>query len=421
MQIELEKGRTSVGFTLSEKKILGVLLGKDVPGITEEAIAEIISDGIKQHAPPGVSGMKTLIIIPDDTRLWARGDLFVPVIVKALFDLGLCADKVKILIALGSHRDIEEEKFALLVGDYAAAHVEILNSANRDESRLEFLGETQRNTRIQLTKEAVEAEHVIIYGGVLHHMLAGYGGGRKYIFPGIAGYNGIQQNHSLAMQEDGSPHPLVCQTQLAGNPVHEDIMEVAELFLENRTCTYAAIAANGKGEIFHAEVGSLQETFLNSCKKLDDVCCAPVSAKGDFALISAGGHRADGQLYQATKALFNCVNVVKEGGKILFVAGCSEGAGNSIFSEMLTRYKGDKKTLGKNLTHSFNMPSYVAFRVLDLLDRFEVSLVSDLSSEQTEDLGFKYVEDLKIYVNNLQGKGYVIPYAENILPVIDAV
>ncbi len=421
MQLELEKGHTRVRFALAEHKVLGNLLGKDVPGIEEEIISGIISDGIKQQAPPGISEMKTAVIIPDDTRLWARGDLYVPVILQALFDLGVPPDKIKIVIALGTHKDITEEKFALLAGNFSKEHVEILNSANRDEARLVFFCETTRKTEVQLTREAVEAEHVIIYGGVLHHMLAGYGGGRKYILPGIAGYNSIQQNHSLAMQEDGSPHPAVCQARLTGNPVHEDSAEVAKLFLETRSCTYAAIAANGKGEIFHAEVGPLEKTFLSSCEKLDEVCCAPVPVKGDFALISAGGHRTDGQLYQATKALFNSENVVKEGGKILFVAACYEGVGNNIFAETLKSYKGDKKSLGMKLTHSFNMPSYVAFRVLDLLDRFEVSLISDFTPKQTEDFGFKYVKDLQIYVNNLPGKGYVIPYAENILPVINVV
>jgi nickel-dependent lactate racemase len=54
-----------------------------------------------------------------------------------------------------------------------------------------------------------------------------------------------------------------------------------------------------------------------------------VPRKGDFALISAGGHRTDRQLYQATKALFNATKVVKEGGAVLFVAGCGEGVGNA--------------------------------------------------------------------------------------------
>jgi nickel-dependent lactate racemase len=158
---------------------------------------------------------------------------------------------------------------------------------------------------------------------------------------------------------------------------------------------------------------------MDGCKKLDQACCIHVPQKGDFALISAGGHRTDGQLYQSTKALFNAVNIVKEGGNILFVAGCSQGVGNETFSSVLYTFKNDPQKLGKELAQNFNMPSYIAFRVMDILKRFNVTLMSDFSKSQTEALGFKYTYTIETYIKNLKGKGYIIPFAENILPVLD--
>jgi nickel-dependent lactate racemase len=158
---------------------------------------------------------------------------------------------------------------------------------------------------------------------------------------------------------------------------------------------------------------------MNGCKKLDQACCIKVPQKGDFALISAGGHRADGQLYQSTKAIFNAVNIVKKGGDILFVAGCSQGVGNEIFSSVLTSFKDNSEKLGKELVVNFNMPSYVAFRVMDILKRFNVTLVSDLSESRTRGLGFNFTQTIDNYIQNLKGKGYIIPFAENILPVLD--
>ncbi|MBW2655335.1 MAG: hypothetical protein JRC91_10490, partial [Deltaproteobacteria bacterium] len=54
------------------------------------------------------------------------------------------------------------------------------------------------------------------------------------------------------MKKDGSPHPLVRQAKLWGNPINEDTTEAADLFLKDKTCTYVALAANGMGDIFHA-------------------------------------------------------------------------------------------------------------------------------------------------------------------------
>lgn len=65
------------------------------------------------------------------------------------------------------------------------------------------------------------------------------------------------------------------------------------------------------------------------------------------------------------------------------------------------------------------MPAYVAYRVADLLNRFEVTLVSNFSKTETERYGFNYLDNPADFVEKLTGKGYVIPYAENILPVLD--
>ena len=416
MKIDLEKGRTHVTVDLPDKKLLSVIQGKNVPSLSMDQAAAVIQKGIRNTAPPGIASQKTVVIIPDDTRLWARGDLFVPAIIQVLANLGVPDDRITVIIALGTHAPIPESQFPGLAGQASVSRVRICSSAGLDPSRLVEIGTTSRGTCLTMTREAVEADHIIIFGGVLHHLIAGFGGGRKYILPGIAGYDSIQQNHSLAFDETGRPHPLVRQAVTRGNPVHEDMMEGADLFLQDKTACYAAVAANGAGEIFYAAAGDLHPTFDKGCQALDRACCVAVPEKGDFALVSAGGFRTDGQLYQATKALFNMVDVVKDGGSILFAAGCDQGVGNSEFANALQTYRTCPKELGKALTRSFHMPSYVAFRLMDLLNRFAVSLVSDLPDDLVRDLGFTTVTDIQAWTASLTGKGYVIPFGENILP-----
>lgn len=418
MKIKLEKGHTSLCFSVPDEKIIDLITGKDVPAISHDVIQQIISKGIQTHSPENIAQKKIVVIIPDNTRLWARGDVLVPQIVKTLFKLGVLRDNIKIIIALGTHEDMDKEQFPRLAGEYCTKRVEILNSANRNKERLVYIGDTHKGTQLSITKEAVKADHIIIFGGILHHMAAGFGGGRKYILPGIAGYESIQQNHGLTIQRDGTPHPLVRQAQLAGNPVNEDLNDAAAIFLKDKTSTYVAVAANAVGDIFHAAVGPLDETFMEGCKRLDQACCVQVPRKGDFALISTGGYRMDGQLYQSTKALFNAVNVVKEGGEILFIAACSKGVGNLVFSSVLKKYRNHPETVGKALAGQFDMPSYVAYRVMDILNRFAVTLVSDLDKNETEALGFEYAGHVESYIQQLKGEGYVIPFAENILPLV---
>lgn len=420
MEIKLKKGHSSINSSIPEDMIIDVLKGKDIQGLDHEYIKKSISEGIKQFSPKDIIKKKIVIIVPDNTRLWARGDVFVPVIVKTLLDLGVSEKSIKIIIALGTHSDLEHDLFPSLVGDFCVKTIDILNSANQNNARLEYFGKTRRNTELFITKEACDADHIIIFGGVLHHLIAGFGGGRKYILPGIAGYDSIQQNHSLAFLKDGSPHPMVKPGQVKGNPVNEDMEEAAETFFKGKTASYVAIAANGAGDIFHVGIGPLNKTFKNGCKELNNACTEKILQKGDFALISAGGHRTDGQLYQATKALFNAANAVREKGKILFVAEAEQGVGNIFFKRSLEKYKNNPGELGKRLVKAFDMPSYVAFRLIDILQRFDVALISNFSKTDTEKLGFTYADNIEKYIKSLKGKGYIIPFAENILPVSDA-
>ncbi len=419
MKIKLEKGHTHLDLNIPDEKVLGTILGEDVPPMSHDTIKEIIANGIESNCPPDIHNKSITIIIPDDTRLWARGDIFVPVIVQTLVNMGVSYGSIKIIIALGTHADMNDSQFSQLAGSDCIGRVQILNSANQNQERLVHIGTTPRGTRVSITKEAVESDHIIIFGGILHHMAAGFGGGRKYILPGIAGYDSIQQNHSLLIKEDGSAEPLACQAVLKGNPIHEDATDAADLFLKNKTCTYIAVAANGAGDIFYTDVGPLNQVFLKGCERVNQACCVQVSRKGDFAIISAGGHKTDTQLYQSTKALFNAVNIVKENGRIIFIAGCSEGVGNGTFASILKNFKNDPKAIGKKLTQQFDMPSYVAFRILDLLGRYHITLISDLSSQLTCKLGFDHTDDLDKTIQDLKGEGYIIPFAENILPIVN--
>lgn len=417
MQVRLKKGRETLQIAIADDKIQGVLSGSAAAPIPAETIDAVIEEGLHRHCPDDIAARKMAVIIPDDTRLWARGDRYVPTIVKTLQKLGADSQNMVIVIALGTHADVAEERFPELAGAYCCRTAPVINSANRNRARLDFIGRTSRGTDVLLTREVAEAEHIVIFGGVLHHMIAGFGGGRKYLFPGVAGYDSIQQNHSLALDETGLPHPLVRQACLEGNPVNEDIEEACDMVLQDRGCTYVSVAVNGEGEIFHARAGELRDTFMTSCRKLNEVCTAPIDRKGDFVICSAGGHRTDGQLYQASKALFNGAEALKHDGCLLLVAECTDGHGNARFADMLKRHRNDPAALGNKLLTGFDMPSYIALRVIDLLRRYRIGLCSGFSQEETEEMGFSYVQDVSSYVKKLDGTGYIIPFAENILPV----
>ncbi|MFW5854639.1 MAG: lactate racemase domain-containing protein, partial [Thermodesulfobacteriota bacterium] len=168
MKISLKQGYGALDLSVPDDKILDVVTGREAPALDVERAAEIIEAGIRETAPADIRTRKIAVLIPDDTRLWARGDRFVPVIVKALLDLEVPEDRITILIALGTHADIPPERFVLLAGEFCAGRITILNSANRSRNRLVSLGHTRRGTPVDVTREACDADHVIVFGGILH-------------------------------------------------------------------------------------------------------------------------------------------------------------------------------------------------------------------------------------------------------------
>lgn len=419
MDFKLKIGRDIETISLPEDKVLGVLTGPEIPALDREEIKAQIAEAVRGSLPEIIETKKIVIIVADHTRIWTKGDLYVPVIVNTLLEEGAIAEKIRVIIALGTHDDTPAERMHELVGEETLKRVEVLNSANKNTDRLTYIGKTTHGTSLYVTSEACEADHVIMYGGVLHHLIAGFGGGRKYIHPGIAGYNSIQQNHSLTMRKDGSLHPRVFQSFLEENPVHEDMVEGAEMFLSDRTSLLINVAENGEGEIFYVAKGDWKKAFEEGCEQVYKAGRILINQKADFAIFSTGGYEKDGQLYQSTKALFNSYSAVKEGGKILMFAEAREGVGNAEFGEALKKYRGNVSVLGKRLLENYTMPLYVAYRIIDIQSRYNVTLVSKFSREETEEFGFNYTDNIEKYVRNLQGKGYIIPSAENILPLIE--
>jgi nickel-dependent lactate racemase len=103
---------------------------------------------------------------------------------------------------------------------------------NHDAWQIEnmvYLGKTSRGTEVAVNRIAAEADRLILTGGVIYHYMAGFGGGRKSILPGVAALKTIQQNHLLALTDrvGGGTNPKSASALTTGNPMHEDMMEIA--------------------------------------------------------------------------------------------------------------------------------------------------------------------------------------------------
>ena len=139
------------------------------------------------------------IVISDMTRFWMRQDIICEELVRYLNEvIGIPFEHIVVLIGLGTHHKNTPADQKVLTGAYVYDHVAAVVGHDCDAPDLVDIGTTSYGTRVLINPLSI-GRKVICIGGTVHHLMAGYGGGRKSIVPGIAGRETIRHNHAMAM------------------------------------------------------------------------------------------------------------------------------------------------------------------------------------------------------------------------------
>lgn len=125
------------------------------------------------------------IIISDITRFWSRQDLICRELVAFLHqECSMPYENMAVLVALGTHRGQSEEELRRIASEEVYQKVKMV--CHDCEGALSYLGDTSFGTPVWVNPLAV-GRKVITIGATVHHLMSGYGGGRKSILPGISG------------------------------------------------------------------------------------------------------------------------------------------------------------------------------------------------------------------------------------------
>jgi lactate racemase len=298
-----------------------------------------------------------------------------------------------------------------IVGDYVADKIKLFNHDCRDSANLIYLGDTNFGTPVHVNRMVAEADRRILTGSVVHHFFAGFGGGRKALVPGVAGWETIRKNHSLLLDDRARTGAL------EGNPVHEDLLEAARFvgadFLLNTVL-------DEDKNIIGVFAGGMIEAHQAACEMVDRVNGAKIERLYDVVIASAGGYPKDINLYQAHKALDNALEALKPGGRMVLVAQCSEGVGSDIFEEWAGKYN-TVREMEEALRHEFVLGGHKAYTVAKLLRKGTVFLVSDLDRQIASKVGFVPLSTIDEALEEIYGGGgelstCVIPQGALVLP-----
>lgn len=296
--------------------------GSIVEALSEDVVAALIGRALSTLA---LDGRKVLVIIPDGTRTAP-----IPMLFRLLHaQIGRHVDRLDYLIALGTHPPLTEPAIDQLVGVSAVErasrypNVSILNHRWDQAETLTRLGtlcsaETAQLTDgrlaadvpVTLNRLILDYDQILICGPVFPHEVAGYSGGAKYLFPGIAGPDIIHFTHWLGA--------LVTSLDTIGvkeTPVRRIIERAAEFVPKPILCLALAL----KGPTLHGLFIGPHQAAWSAAADLSAQLNVVYTSRQFASVLSMPAPIYD-DLWTAAKAMYKTEPIIADGGEVIVYA-----------------------------------------------------------------------------------------------------
>jgi nickel-dependent lactate racemase len=290
--------------------------------LAPDAVEALLAGAIQRS---DLAGRRVLVVVPDGTRTAP-----IPLLFRVLSDhLGSRAAALDYLIALGTHQPMAEPAVERLLGLSEAErlrrypNVRVYNHRWDQAEALATIGVIsaaeaagltdgllEREVPVRLNRMVEDYDAVLLCGPVFPHEVAGYSGGAKYLFPGIAGAEIIDFTHWL-----GALCTSLATIGVADTPVRRVIHRAAAFLRPEVLCVSMAL----DGEALHGLwVGGHREAFE---------AAADLSARLNVIrvprpfrrVLSMPAERYD-DLWTAAKAMYKTEPVIADGGEVVVYA-----------------------------------------------------------------------------------------------------
>jgi nickel-dependent lactate racemase len=417
---EIPYGSSSTRLSLPDGIKLRVLEGKPMG-----SLPDLRAHLRKQLASP--TGAKPLSLLARDKRsativigdpLHYNGyEHWLAVVLDELNSAGIPDDKITLYLASGVQGALSDGHKAYIFGESIVRRVKMLDHDCDAQERMAKVGRTPRGTQLSIDKRVLDADLLMLIGGVTYHYFSGYSGGPKSVMPGCASRESILQNSRYAIDpKTGDIHNAVGPGIIVGNPVSEDMHQCMGV-VKPDICINVVLNESGEVCALYAGDPSL---VLRYCAKFLDEHHQVQTEPGDIVVIGAGGGTKDATLFQAYKSLRHSVGALAQDASVIWLAECSQGEGGTDLAihrgwttdEMREQLKRDPAPV-----------TFCALMMRKLSQRYDVHLVSSLDQSVAEGWGFTPHRELNEAISAVVRKrGFnerwlVGPDLSNLLPV----
>jgi len=414
-------GDGEVVIPLDEGQVLGELHGNHVPAAASipDTLRAALENPIglpplRQWTKPGE---RVALVISDMSRFWMRQDKVIPPLVDYLRDeCGIPEDHVTIIVANGTHDGGDEKELRTLVTDSVYDRVRVVNHDCLAKD-LVYLGTTAHDTPVWINAEAAHADRVICLGACTHHVMAGFGGGRKSILPGISGMETICHNHAYSLDPAClMSNPRIGNGKVKDNPLNDDMCEAAamvpQLYMVN-------LVMNAEMQLAEIYAGHYLTSWQKACEAVDRIYRVAVPEKADAIIASCGGFPKDMSLYQGTKTIDNVETGLKPGGTLILLIEARDGGGPAEYFGWIDDLLGG--TMEKRLREHFTVPGYIFLLNCEQAHRYNILMLTSVPQETVAPMGLKAFSDVDELMKaaHLEGKSlYVIPNGSTVVPYV---
>ena len=385
--------------------------------MSDEGLREVVDNA----ASSGLfDNKRVLVIIPDGTRTMPMAQMYSAL--KELLKPRTAA--LDYLVALGTHPPMNDAQLSKLMGhsvvDGRIGESRIFNHHWEDPDTFTCFGSISASeiasitnglmsqaVAVTLNRMILDYDHIVICGPVFPHEVAGFSGGNKYFFPGIAGSEIINLTHWLGA--------MITNYNVIGTsytPVRAVIERAAKFIPRPTSCFALVVTEQGLAGIFF---GNTLEAWK---------AAALLSAKTHIVHVDAPFKRVLAimpvmydDLWTAAKGMYKMEPAVADGGEvIIYSPGITEVSythGKVIdevgyhcrdyFTKQWDRFKDYPGGVLAHSTHLKGMGQYDAEAGIEY-PRINVTLATGIPQERCQRLNLGYLDPGSINTEDWRGR-----------------
>jgi nickel-dependent lactate racemase len=314
---EIGEGALGRGDSLAEG-VIGV--GRVGSPLSASEVREVLQRALSRH---DLAGKRVLVIIPDGTRTAP-----IPLLFRLFGELlGRRAAALDYLVALGTHRPMDDAALSKLVGapvrQGRAGDSRVFNHEWQDAQAFVRLGTIPAaevsalsqgmlslDVHVEVNRLILDYDQVLICGPVFPHEVVGFSGGHKYLFPGISGPEMINVTHWLGA--------LLTSMDIIGTrdtPVRRMIDRAASLVPVPMQCVALVVEGEGLAGMY---VGAPKEAWQEATRLSEKVDIVYVDRPFERVLSVMPAMYDD--LWTAAKGMYKLEPVIADGGEVVIYA-----------------------------------------------------------------------------------------------------